>query len=464
VEVAITTDQQIYKTRQAVEVTLDLQGLAEEELANLSLSVTDQAVIQTPVTADNIQSWLLLNSDLKGAIEQPGYYFTEPMTDERRRLLDLLLLTQGWRRFVWQEVLGQDLPRTRYEAEDGIYIAGTATKWQKPEQPVEANVVLSFLDGELYMEDQTTSADGTFEFGPYFFPDTASIILQARIPKKTTDESRLLNGKGNTSIYLAERNDPPVQWPPTRTAPLPATADFLATSQQAKITDRNYDTSIIDLDGVTVTAKRQPKDAYREISQDHGTPTNRLPVADDPGMTSLPNIYQLFGRIPGVQVRGEEVFVRGQTPQFILDGIPISTGILETLLPSEILVIDVYKGADLFFGSGAGLRGNVIAIHTRQARDVAPVQRNQAGIEAIEYPGFYLAREFYSPNYAQRQPEYVKPDYRTTLFWAPELRLEDGTATITFYTSDQPSTYQIEVEGMTSAGRVVRGVQGFEVR
>jgi hypothetical protein len=53
--------------------------------------------------------------------------------------------------------------------------------------------------------------------------------------------------------------------------------------------------------------------------------------------------------------------------------------------------------------------------------------------------------------YDEPGPHHDQPDYRTTLFWEPEIKPgEDGRATVTFFTSDKASVYRIIVEGMTA--------------
>ena len=52
------------------------------------------------------------------------------------------------------------------------------------------------------------------------------------------------------------------------------------------------------------------------------------------------------------------------------------------------------------------------------------------------------------------------PDYRTTLYWNPTVKLDDtGQATVEFYTSDAPADYDITIEGITQTGKIVRTVK-----
>ncbi|MFA9195391.1 hypothetical protein AAGV33_13335 [Flavobacterium sp. FBOR7N2.3] len=70
-------------------------------VAHLGLSVYD-AIYQNKQDAKNIQSHYLLSTQLKGNIYNPAYYFDEKNKD-RKEALDLVLLTQGWRNYVWNE-------------------------------------------------------------------------------------------------------------------------------------------------------------------------------------------------------------------------------------------------------------------------------------------------------------------------------------------------------------------------
>src|SRR5690606_13430984 len=51
----------------------------------------------------NIANYLLLASDMPGTIESPAYYFGD--APDVAECTDNLMLTHGWRRFTWEEVL-----------------------------------------------------------------------------------------------------------------------------------------------------------------------------------------------------------------------------------------------------------------------------------------------------------------------------------------------------------------------
>ena len=67
---------------------------------NLGISVFDKAY-SNPVDPVNILTHCYLSSQIRGAVHRPSYYFDEKNKD-RVQAMDLLLLTQGWRRYIWE--------------------------------------------------------------------------------------------------------------------------------------------------------------------------------------------------------------------------------------------------------------------------------------------------------------------------------------------------------------------------
>ena len=71
---------------------------------------------------NTINNYLLLTSELKGYVEQPNYYFTD-VTDKTRADLDLVMLTHGYRRFQWKQLLSESYPPVAYQPESDLEIA-----------------------------------------------------------------------------------------------------------------------------------------------------------------------------------------------------------------------------------------------------------------------------------------------------------------------------------------------------
>ena len=70
--------------------------------ANIGVSVYDQAY-NNPADPVNILSYYYLSSQIRGKIYNPAYYFDERNNGQTEGM-ELLLLTQGWRRYVWNTI------------------------------------------------------------------------------------------------------------------------------------------------------------------------------------------------------------------------------------------------------------------------------------------------------------------------------------------------------------------------
>jgi len=57
------------------------------------------------------------------------------------------------------------------------------------------------------------------------------------------------------------------------------------------------------------------------------------------------------------------------------------------------------------------------------------------------------------------------PDFRTTLFWSPDILTDhSGHQKLSFYTSDQPGNYIITVQGISADGLAGARVMHFTVK
>lgn len=74
-----------------------------------------------------------------------------------------------------------------------------------------------------------------------------------------------------------------------------------------------------------------------------------------------------------------------------------------------------------------------------------------------------LNKRYSSPDYSGIELQRI-PDYRTQLFWAPNVRIDSRELSQHFYTSDVLGTYQIVLEGYTDNGRHVLEKQYVEVK
>ncbi|MCD7941835.1 MAG: hypothetical protein LUH50_18310, partial [Bacteroides intestinalis] len=138
---------------------LDKEGIPLQ--GNFSMGVTDNFAVQANKSDDNIRSFLLINSDLKGNIKNPGYYMDTP-SPERERHLDQLMLTQGWRRFsVVADILKTKSETSKWQAEIEQIITGNVKGWfsRPPRKELE---VIAMIPKHNYMQTITTDNNGNF--------------------------------------------------------------------------------------------------------------------------------------------------------------------------------------------------------------------------------------------------------------------------------------------------------------
>lgn len=474
------TDKKIYRTRDQVKIEMNLiDPNGQSVVADLSLSITDVSAVVVSPNTENIKSWLLLNSDLRGEIESPGFFFAEPLDARRRYLLDALMLTHGWRKFIWSEVPKQPLA---FPGEQGIYVKGKTTRLGQTDIPVAANTRLNVLQGRLFQNEQSTDSTGRFIYGPYLFQDTVEIVIQARRPKRNNNKNnKKLTGDRNLSIQLDPETASPEIVPYIfRSYPTdePLLDNYLSISQDRKRNDRIFDGLSIDFDEVTVTARRKQKTTEEVIESSvdyYGEPTRRLVLDSLPG-TEGNSLFDILMRMPGVQVsgsyptqtaqiRGSVSFQAGTSPLYLLDGNPIDESFASAMRADEVFFVDLLSGPEAAIYGSRGANG-VIAIYSARGSRVSTVVERKPGIINFTHPGLYKARQFFAPNYARKLPEHQKPDLRTTLHWEPVIFYDGqkGAAALSFYTCDNPGNYLVKIEGISSSGQLVYETAMIEVR
>jgi hypothetical protein len=206
----------------------------------------------------------------------------------------------------------------------------------------------------------------------------------------------------------------------------------------------------------TVTVKGKKADPFSSQRSMYGTPDATL-VVDDQIVSGMTSIFDLLRRIAGVQVMGggatPSVMIRNSPPMFMLDGMRTDIQAIAGMPPQNVANIDVVKGA------GASVMGanSVINIITRRGGAVKQDFSNVAspGVLVEKVVGYAPKREFYAPRYDAATPdERIRPDFRATLLWAPNLRTDaTGKATTSFFTSDAKTTLRFVLQGTTKLGQ-----------
>ena len=133
-----------------------------------------------------------------------------------------------------------------------------------------------------------------------------------------------------------------------------------------------------------------------------------------------------------------------QTARIAVNGELIPLDRERLISPADVYALDIVRGL-----RALALYDNplVISIITRDSDD--PVKITSPGIFNINHPGYHKARTFYSPSQEELMGQ---KDYRTTIFWDPNVQLKSGQHDFTFKTSDLLGVHQIVLEGLTAEG------------
>jgi TonB-dependent SusC/RagA subfamily outer membrane receptor len=172
------------------------------------------------------------------------------------------------------------------------------------------------------------------------------------------------------------------------------------------------------------------------------------------------NILDVFRTVPGIQVMGDQVSIRGShnNPMFLIDGIETENiDDLTYLSTNDVENISVFKGADAaIFGSRGG--NGVITITLKKG--VVQKAGTPISLAQIMPLGYQKPTQFYEPKYEVDSIKMSpKLDLRTTIYWNPTLVADStGTIHVKFFTADKANNYSVVLEGITSEGEICRYV------
>lgn len=469
----IKTDKAIYDKREKVDLSLSVIN-GNLKSYDCSVSVFDKSNLKGTLPSDNIKSWMLLNSDLRGEIYNPAFYFEKPGDSKRSYLLDLVLMTHGWRRFTWEdmsnEAILQDL---KHQRELGLYVKGYTSRLFRRKKPIKSKVMLNFLNNDLIQEEVVTDDDGRFAFGPFIFEDSLSVIVQARRYNEKNEED-FLDGNRKININIDASQFLNLKKPVFKengNFDYVAYEEFINKNKYSQLQKDQYHDMEVILSEVVLTAKRKTKeDEMNKIVSKNSiyiNPSNRIIVTQKDKIKNR-SVFDLFRNVPGVTVSGSlnnpSVTIRGRNSVlFLINGFPVDQEFVSLININDVLVIDVLKGANTAIFGSRGANG-VIAIYTGSDPE-SNIKRRKSGIVDIVINGFDKNRQFYSPDYSKNVSSVYEPDVRTTLYWNPYVLLTKGEEkSISFFTGDNIGNYVVISEGLSEDGEPIFGTYEFGVQ
>jgi len=450
-KVGVLSNKEAYSSREKIDVTVNTMSDSGATPANLSMAVYKIDTLQA-VDNMNIENYLWLSADLPEAIESPAYYF-DPSNQARDSAVDDLMLTQGWRRFSWADILGGRKPVFSFLPEyTGHIITGkffdSATKTAVRNRGVfvsspgvhptfgaassDSNGMLRFDMGGFYTDGQL--------FVRAERPEDSLFSIEIRSPFSATYSQKrlpLFSFAVRDSVALAEyQKDIIVQW------------EYLG----ARL--GKFSLPAVD----TTSFFGKPDVSY--LLDDYVRFTTMEEVLREyVAQTSVRNRGGLF-EVSVWDKRRDHTLLE-PAPLVLLDGVPTDINRVIGYDPLKVKRLDIVTEA---FYHGNLAFGGILNFVTYNG-DLPGFDLDPHTI-VMDYGGLEAQRVFYSPAYGVREEvESRLPDFRRLLYWQPTIMTDKRGATAeTFYSSDSPGRYVIVVQGVSSNGKVGYAVKEFTVQ
>jgi len=410
----------------------------------------------------------LLTSELKGHIEQPNYYFTH--IDEKTEAdLDDLMLTQGYRRYEWKQILTDTANSTNIaliKPERSQEINGTLTT--PGGKPIPNGKVTMMGIKDNLIRDTTADEEGRFNFDNLAIKDTTTLVVRAR----------KMNNGSNVIITAIPPGYPKIDHNPNKD--IIEAADTIKAKQQYEQYTRDQKSELLKngrvLKEVRIVGLKRPQhDLSRSSNLNGAGNADEVIMAKDlPQLSSL--AAALSGRARGVSIQfGSGIdgatyaaSMRYGTPvamSTIVDGNVLPPGELDHLTVDQVYSVEVLNSvhAKSIYGSSIE-HGGALVITTKMAAGVSDMpQQILNGITTIKYQGFYKSKTFFIPKYQPKADSELAK--RTTVYWNPNILTDkDGKASIEYFNPETKGTYRVVIEGIDDDGNLGRAVYRYEMK
>jgi len=446
---SVKAEKAEYGNRAKINVTIEVTG---NSLYDLSASVFQLDSFQQEDRI-NIISYLWLCSDLPSTVESPEYYFSDDVMAPQAA--DNLMLTYGWRRFKWENVLNNDsnsfvkyLPETR-----GHLVSGNV-KDPKTNKPAENILSLLSVSGHPFgFYTSESNKEGLVQFEVKNFYGNHQLTAVA--------------GKEEDSIYRIDIIKPFAQVSSYRKyAPLILTEDVKDLLLQKSIGMQVQNIYSGDSNRIF----REP--VVRDTLPFYSLGEASYVLDQYKRFTTMEEVLREYVAGVNVTVRSGRRMIKvynpfmqdfySESPLVMIDGVPLSN-------PHAIFSYDPLKARKLDvslnrYELGKAAFSGIISFSTYNGTfDAFELDPDVVG---VDYNGLQLRREFYSPKYeTQQQIDSRLPDLRNTLLWAPDIVIgKEGKTSFQFYSSDRSGKFVIVLQGISSNGDPVSSVTTFSVR
>lgn len=418
-------------------------------MANASVSVFKIDSLQADEGL-TLPDYLWLTADLRGTVESPGYYLNQT-SPEADVALDNLLLTQGWRRFRWENVLQPNTADAMPAPEHrGHLVLGRVTDALTGAPAKDVPTYLAIPGKSIRLYSSRSDAKGLVRFELVNFYGTNDLVLQT--------------GAGD-SLHRVEILNPYTETAASIRPPVLDMSNTVSESVQARSLAMQVQNSYFDAYANPATASVIDSTTF------YGKPDERYFLDTYTRFTVMEEVLSEY--VPGVLVRRQnghfKLIVSNMSyrkpfdndPLILLDGVPVyDVDRLMAFSPLKIKSLDVVTKRYLL---GYGTLSGIISFKTYKA-DLAGFQLDPHAV-VLEYDGLQARRDFYAPSYATPEQSASRlADFRSLLYWNPNVTSnQQGKINLSFYTSDQEGRYLIVVHALTPDGRFTTTQQAITV-
>ncbi len=470
----IEADKAEYNRRELVSLRLALTDSdGRPAKGNFTLAVTDADDVPHRSGAGNIFSYLLLSSDLKGEVEDAGSYFSDEGAVSPERI-DLVMLTNGWRRYSLRSVLAHEHPRIIYPVEESQRIIGSVFglfgRARKP------SIVVMEPDTKYVEAFELNDANNFVISGLDAF-STTTYIVQA-LNKKGKDTT--------VSIKIESENYPLVVGSHRRESLYETLVDTIPTMSLSRAKEKYYadgGEKVIDIEEVVVIGRRRSPffAAGNTGTMIHGD------------LSRYGSVYDALSTFKELDVFGTTITTR---PQYVTNDVTPNVveltrdigddsdevGMISTIhsMDNDLRTPDLYVNgemADLLqidsyemkyverlnFVDGRaaymlGLSAPMGAIMMQVSPEGLKRSWSSDAMARVVVRGCNKPEEFYKPKYETLESRLAEGrDLRSTIAWEPLIRPDSaGMAEVWFYTADRSGRYDVVLEGITDEGELCR--------
>ena len=452
VSINVKSDEEKYSTRHKVNLMVEVNNRSERKtLFNLSAAVFSIDSLQKTDQTD-IVNYIWLKSDLRGDIESPDFYFSnQPGADVA---VDNLMLTQGWRRFRWNDVLDEQTSFIKFLPEYNGQLISGRIKDRRDGKLVNNSIAFLSVPGHPFgFYVSKSNPEGLVQFDVKNYYGNGEIIT-------SIDEKA-------DSFYSVEILSPFIETDLVKKQ----TTYTVQPTMMEELQHRNINMQVQNVYSGEALKKFNPP-FIADILPFFGYSESSYMLDDYKRFTTMEEVLREYVREINVGVRNGKLVIKMFSPLLhdfydghvlvLLDGVPLSDpNKILTYDPLKVKRLDIIQSQYIL---GSSIFNGIASFSTYEG--VFDKFEFDPRLIAIDYDGLQLQREFYSPVYETKQQlEKRIPDFRSTLLWSPDITTgADGKAIIPFYTSDRSGKYMVIVNGMNANGDFVSSHTIFDVK